>query len=580
MRFFAVALIFFGAAASYAQAPEVPHKMNFAGMTLIIRDDARREIQKDVDALTHNARYFEMKVERAKTYFPIIEKVFAEERLPNDFKYLVLQESALVADAVSVSNAVGFWQFKDFTAREMGLRVDKEIDERMNIASASRGAAKYLKQNNYYFNNWVYALQAYQMGAGGVQRSVGEDHHGASKMEINSETYWYVKKFLAYKVAFENAVKGDPQVKISTVELSSKSVADLAKELTVEENSLREFNKWIKGDRIPQDKNYTVVIPGSAPLSDFNKLVLTSNKASRATPSLSTEAKEVLQNTRKEINGSWAIMALPSETLAALAQRSKITLSDLLRYNDISIDHRPMAGGYYFIEKKKTKGLVPVYTSKLGDDLWTISQHFGVRLKKVKKYNKGLDQVLLVGTTVWLQSDRPLEGQVAEVAELEEDSSFEWSVTTEKLTQPSSKKAEGILDTEDSVKILPVLEKKEVNEPILIAEEHSVQKGESLYSISKLYQLKVSDLEEWNNLNLQVPLKESQKLRVKPPIVLKDTQSSNTSNDGVIIHEVKANETIFSVARQYQVTIKELMEWNGKNDFVLAVGEKLKIMRR
>ncbi|HNU42420.1 MAG TPA: lytic transglycosylase domain-containing protein, partial [Cyclobacteriaceae bacterium] len=201
MRFFAVALIFFGVAASYAQTPEVPHKMHFADMTLTIRDDARREIQKDVDALTQYPRYFNIKVERAKTYFPIIDKIFEEERLPLDFKYLVLQESALIADAVSVSNAVGFWQFKDFTALEMGLRVDKEVDERMNIYSATRAAARYLKKNNFLFNNWLLALQSYQMGGGGVQRSVGDKYNGVRHMEITSDTYWYIKKYLAHKVA-------------------------------------------------------------------------------------------------------------------------------------------------------------------------------------------------------------------------------------------------------------------------------------------------------------------------------------------------------------------------------------------
>ena len=61
---------------------------------------------------------------------------------------------------------------------EMGMRVDKQIDERMNIISASRGAAKYLKQSNYQFNNWLFALQAYQMGAGGVKRVVGDEFNG------------------------------------------------------------------------------------------------------------------------------------------------------------------------------------------------------------------------------------------------------------------------------------------------------------------------------------------------------------------------------------------------------------------
>ena len=190
MKFFAPALIFCGVAA-FGQSPQVPHKMQFAGLTLTIRDDARREIQKDVDALTQHPKYFNIKVERAKTYFPIIEKMFAEERLPEDFKYLALQESALIPDAVSSSNAVGFWQFKESTAIEVGLRVDSEIDERMNIASASRGAAKYIKQCNHYFNNWIYALQSYQMGAGGVMRAVGDKDLGGRQMEINSDTYWY-----------------------------------------------------------------------------------------------------------------------------------------------------------------------------------------------------------------------------------------------------------------------------------------------------------------------------------------------------------------------------------------------------
>ncbi len=142
--FFSVFLI--AGVSAQAQTPQVPHKMEFAGMTLTIRDDARREIQKDVNALTQSPKHHNIKIERAKTYFPIIEKVFEEERVPDDFKYLALQESALIADAVSVSNAVGFWQFKDYTAVEMGLRVDKEIDERLNIVSSSRCSMAALKR--------------------------------------------------------------------------------------------------------------------------------------------------------------------------------------------------------------------------------------------------------------------------------------------------------------------------------------------------------------------------------------------------------------------------------------------------
>ena len=82
----------------------------------------------------------------------MIERVLKEENVPDDFKYLCIQESGLISDAVSSAKAVGFWQFKDFTAREVGLRVDNRIDERKNIVSATRGAAKYLKRNNFQFD--------------------------------------------------------------------------------------------------------------------------------------------------------------------------------------------------------------------------------------------------------------------------------------------------------------------------------------------------------------------------------------------------------------------------------------------
>src|SRR5688572_11207764 len=249
-------------AVALAQSPQVPHKMQFAGMTLTIRDDARREIQQDVDLLTRSPKHVAIKAERAKTYFPLIEKVFEEERVPDDFKYLVLQESALISDAVSSSNAVGFWQFKDFTAIEMGLRVDKEVDERMNIVSSSRAAAKYLKKNNYYFNNWLYALQAYQMGAGGVLQAVKDHESGAKHMEITSKTYWYVKKFLAHKVAYEDAVKGPGSVKVITlVNNEKKSMTELAREFALKEDELKSYNKWVRTEYIPGDKPYTVAIP-------------------------------------------------------------------------------------------------------------------------------------------------------------------------------------------------------------------------------------------------------------------------------------------------------------------------------
>ena len=583
MRFFAAALIFFGVAASYAQTPEVPHKMDFAGMTLTIRDDARREIQTDVDALTRSPKHFNMKVERAKTYFPFIEKIFAEERLPDDFKYLALQESALIADAVSVSNAVGFWQFKDFTAMEMGLRVDKEIDERMNLISASRGAAKYLKKNNNFFNNWLYALQSYQMGAGGVQRSVGEQHYGARHMEITSDTYWYVKKYLAHKVAFEAALKGEPQLKVMDYQPGgATSIGDVAKVLSIDEAKLMEYNKWIRKGNIPNDRKYTLLVPIGNTDDDFTKLALTKAAVAQA-PASAKEAKAVTLE-KFLINGIPTIKAEKGELLASLAARASIEVSDFTRYNDISIDHHVKAGAYYFIEKKKAKASEPFHQLQQGEDLWLVSQKYGVQLKKLLKYNRVSEPLVLVaGTQVWMHSRMPKNAKSAaasadiDAVEVSDQEFFNWG------TVGSNKPSKAVIVVPQT---LSEADSKEVSVPI--SQEtgegvHIVQPKETLYSIAKTYSVSVGDLAEWNALDLQKGIQPGQilKMQVKVPegpvIVEKSLANEEMDNQ---YHEVKNTDTLYSVARQYGVTIKELMDWNGKTDFSLSVGEKLKVTSR
>src|SRR5436190_2563327 len=178
-----------------AKAVEVPSEIEFGGMRLKLSESVRRKLQGDVERILNSKKGFQVKIERANLYFPIIERIFKEENLPDDFKFLALQESALVSDAISSSNAVGYWQFKKETAIEVGLRVDNAVDERMNIVASSRGAAKYMKKNNVLLNNWIYALLAYNTGLGGVKSHIQEKNIGASKMHIDSDMHWYVMTF-------------------------------------------------------------------------------------------------------------------------------------------------------------------------------------------------------------------------------------------------------------------------------------------------------------------------------------------------------------------------------------------------
>jgi membrane-bound lytic murein transglycosylase D len=549
MRFFATALIFCGVA-SVAQTPQVPHKMHFGGMTLNIHADARAEIQKDVDRLHSSPRYFNLMVERAKTYFPIIERTFKEERVPDDLKYLALQESALISNAVSTSNAVGYWQFKAETAKEMGLLVNNRVDERMNIVAASKGAAKYFKHSNNYFNNWLHVVQSYQMGIGGTMRALGEEHQGSRHMDVTSDTYWYVKKYLAHKVAFEHALGGGKgQVEVTPILASGVSLDEISAKSGVDKDKLKEYNTWIKDGNVPDDKEYAVVIP-KGDVADFHNLWLSKKSNQAVATKVPVSSKEF------ELNGLRAITAQSGETIASLAKRTNTDVSDFIRWNDVSIDWPVQSGQTFYLQRKIKSSNQSTHTIKTGESLWSVSQAYGLRLKTLKRLNGNADDNLKPGSLVYL-ADKPanLKTEIAQVIEIDPNSPFEWGISgkteADYVIQPEK-------ITPAAKTITPAIEQKEG--------EHVVTAGETLYSVATRYGLKTADLQRINNLGNETA--------VKPGQMLKLTESKHVTVDQTL-HIVQASDTLYSIARQYGLSVKELMNLNGKKDFDVKPGQKL-----
>ena len=87
------------------------------------------------------------------------------------------------------------------------------------------------------------------------------------------------------------------------------------------------------------------------------------------------------------------------------------------------------------------------------------------------------------------------------------------------------------------------------------------------------------DLVEWNGLVLQDGIKPGQVLKLRSPED-QATASAVVANESTIEHIVRSTDTLYSVARKYNVTIKELMDWNHKKDLNLSIGEKLIVKGR
>ncbi len=570
--------------------PSVPSSITIAEMKLKINHEAQREIQKDVDALRASDKYFQVKLDRVNLYFPLIEKALREEGVPEDLKYLSVQESALISDAVSSADAVGYWQFKDFTAKEVGLRVDRAVDERKNIIASSHGAAKYLKRNNFYVKNWMYAVNAYMTGPGGVKKYVDEKDIGADHMEITGKTHWYVKRFIAHVIAFKDEVGAPHSEGLSLNEYTNganKTLEQVGKELKVDEELLTNYNKWLHGGRIPDDKTYWVIIPvvGKVPAhianqGKYHQKIEEPKAGSKSSGNRGAVEKNVF--TKK--NDRRVIMATSADDIASLAKKSNLLNRQLVKYNDLLYGEKIKKGELYYIQNKRNSADVPYHVVQYGETLWEISHKHGVKLKKVLKKNrmKSPDKVE-AGRVLWLKKKRPRDTPI-EYKELKKS-----SPTPVSKVQPKAKPVEQVKEPVAVVKKPVIVAEPVKEEPTVVVVEpkvspapsknqmkhtkiHVVQTGESLWTIAKYYDVSVQEVMEWNHLAQDPVLKPGQELLLTPRKGATPPKAKTYKT-----YIVKQGDTLYGIARKFDLSLDELKKLNDKAANEISIGETLRV---
>lgn len=145
---------------------------------------------------------------RAQASFPVIEYYLRASNLPEDFKYLPIVESGFL-NQTSKAGAGGFWQFMPLVAKEYGLAVTDEIDERNDIYKSTLAACKHLAnyylaiRKKYNISSWVLTAAAYNVGIGRIFEAVNRQGNDYFSMKLNPETALYVYKIIAVKELFE-----------------------------------------------------------------------------------------------------------------------------------------------------------------------------------------------------------------------------------------------------------------------------------------------------------------------------------------------------------------------------------------
>lgn len=115
---------------------------------------------------------------------------------------------------------------------------------------------------------------------------------------------------------------------------------------------------------------------------------------------------------------------------------------------------------------------------------------------------------------------------------------------------------------------------------------HEVQAGQSFWSIAIAYQITIRDIEVWNNLSREIPLKAGQRLFIPnentagyaTPTPFGMFVPAVPDVDGKIVHEVQPYQALITISDAYHIPVDRLLALNGwQQDWPLQIGQKLLI---
>lgn len=188
-------------------APELGLRDEILRSTTALEPDFDREVDGWVAFWTETRPdWFVTYLDRMTEYEAFVDSVVAARGLPRSLRFLPIIESGYTTGAVSHASAVGMWQLMAPTARELGLRVGRMVDERRDPVRATDGALTYLEELRRRFDSWYLALAAYNGGPGRVERAIERIAPGVPLADsvyllirpwLPRETRDFVPRFLA-----------------------------------------------------------------------------------------------------------------------------------------------------------------------------------------------------------------------------------------------------------------------------------------------------------------------------------------------------------------------------------------------
>ena len=351
------------------------------------------------DLNIYKKKHFLKVLEDGRTFIPIIRQMIAKAKIPKAFLYLAMAESKFSAKARSKSHAVGLWQFMPRTAKLLGLKVNRYVDERKDPIKSTKVAIKYLKFLHKRFGKWYLAAIAYNCGEGKLSRVIkklGSDDLSllldSKNGYLSKESRMYIRKivmmanlsndedFIAKNKA-DHLMNRGSTFALATVEVKGGiSLQSIAQSIHLSAKTIKEYNPQLKCYFTPPyDKKYSIYIP-------YDKY------------SLFQKNYKPVKSSRK----FYVYIIKRGDSLYKISKRFGISYKIIkdfnhLKNNFLKLGHKLIIP---FANQKYANLKIVKYTIKKCDTLSFISRKFKIKVKKIMKANNMKNYILKPGVKI------------------------------------------------------------------------------------------------------------------------------------------------------------------------------------
>lgn len=514
-------------------------------MPLVINEHVRRQISY----FTKNRRGIatvKAALGRGAAYRPMIERILEEEDVPAEIFYLAMAESGFRPRARSHARATGMWQFISSRGKQYGLRQDKYVDLRYDPETATRAAARHLKDLHVEFGDWYLAMAAYNGGPNrvkrGIQRTGSRDFWTLSRRRVLlRETRNYVPIILALTLVGQNLDLFDigeldpaPEKEYDTVRTEGETSFALIADATGSSvETIKELNHALMRSATPP-YGYDLRLPkGTAERFEREVALVPPDKR------LNWRRYEVRQG----------------ETLAAVARRYKVKAETLAELNSLPAGSE-IPGGTRLTVPTSTRlaiyryygggagGLLEPGTGRYriasGDTLGAIARRFGTTVSTLMAWNG-------------LPSTRIRAGRYLIVKPEGSSGTASASASSSSGSAPTGR--------------------------------YKVRRGDTLSAIGARVGASVAQLRAWNGIRgSTIRIGQTLKVPGPPPTPARTTASAGLPSRAAPApsanhYRIQPGDSLSEIGTRFGVSVRDLRQWNGLRNNRITAGKFLLVRK-